>query len=84
MAADGAPGLSLKAEPFSKTFWTLSAWRDQEALDAFVLDLPHARTMRDFRSRLREPVFVRWTVPRGALPVDWPDALSRIAGSGPR
>ncbi|MCP3756983.1 DUF3291 domain-containing protein [Streptomyces sp. TBY4] len=83
MAADGALGLSLRAEPFAKTFWTLSAWRDQEALDSFVEALPHERTMRDFHLRLRDPVFVTWTVPRGALPVDWSDAVSRITGHAP-
>ncbi|MFD3762137.1 DUF3291 domain-containing protein [Streptomyces sp. NPDC058622] len=84
MAADGALGLSLRAEPLAKTFWTLSAWRDQEALDSFVEALPHERTMRDFHLRLRDPVFVTWTVPRSTLPVDWSDAVSRIAGHAPR
>ncbi|MGW1490492.1 putative quinol monooxygenase [Streptomyces sp. NPDC002402] len=80
LAADGCLGMSLRGEPFVKTFWTLSAWRDQAALDAFVGAQPHERIMRDFHPRLRDPVIISWTVPRGDLPVDWSDAVNRIAG----
>ena len=36
MGAPGAVGMSLRAAPSRRTFWTLSAWRDKEALDAFT------------------------------------------------
>ncbi|TQK42724.1 uncharacterized protein DUF3291 [Streptomyces sp. SLBN-118] len=80
LAARGCLGMSMRAQPFAKTFWTLSAWRDQDALDAFVEAQPHEGAMRDFHPRLRDPVIIGWTVPRSALPVDWSDAVHRIAG----
>ncbi|MGA5699213.1 DUF3291 domain-containing protein [Peterkaempfera bronchialis] len=79
LAADGALGVSLVAEPFARTFWTLSAWRDHATLDAFVGQRPHVDTMRRFRGRLDSPVFISWTTPAGDLPVDWAEARRRIA-----
>src|SRR5215813_1605054 len=45
--APGLIGYSLDAKLFSRKFWTLSAWEDQQGLDAFVRHLPHSRAMRD-------------------------------------
>ena len=36
MGTPGAIGVSLRAEPTRRTFWTLSAWQDKDALDAFT------------------------------------------------
>ncbi|QJY49022.1 hypothetical protein [Pseudonocardia broussonetiae] len=30
--ADGLVGWSLRAQPFAKTFWALSAWTDERVL----------------------------------------------------
>lgn len=45
-SAPGVIGASLRAEPLKKTFWTLSAWSSQEALDTFSRSEPHAGIMR--------------------------------------
>ena len=39
-SAQGLLGYSVLARPLSKRFWTLSAWKDEEALRAFVQHLP--------------------------------------------
>ncbi|WP_377268470.1 DUF3291 domain-containing protein [Peterkaempfera sp. SMS 1(5)a] len=79
LAAEGALGVSLAAELRSGTLWTLSAWRDHAALDAFVRGGPHVDAMRRFRRRTVSPVFISWTLPDTDLPVDWEEARRRVA-----
>jgi Domain of unknown function (DUF3291) len=66
--SSGAFGVSLIAQPLRKTFWTLSAWSDQEALDTFVRTAPHVHVMRRFHEKLTNPRFTTWTVPAAGLP----------------
>lgn len=77
----GALGVSLKAEPFKRTFWTLSAWTDRAAINAYAGTEPHRSVMRSKRAVMRESTFVFWTVPAGELPIAWDDAHRRIAES---
>ncbi len=67
-AAPGALGVSLIAQLASKTFWTLSAWTDEEVLDAFVRTEPHAGVMKRFGRRLTHADFTTWTCPVSELP----------------
>jgi hypothetical protein len=67
-ASAGAYGVSLIAQPTRKTFWTLSAWSDRAALDAFVDTAPHVDVMAKYRGRLIAPLFTTWTVPTSSLP----------------
>ncbi|MFC8516867.1 DUF3291 domain-containing protein [Streptomyces sp. NPDC057257] len=75
----GLLGASLKAEPFKRTFWTLSAWRDQEALDAFARTDPHAKSVRGLRPGMKGSVFVFWNTERERLPITWDEAQRRLA-----
>jgi heme-degrading monooxygenase HmoA len=43
--ADGLLGYSLLARPLSKRFWTLSVWKNEDALRAFVQHPPHGSIM---------------------------------------
>ena len=72
LGTPGAIGVSLIAQPGHKTYWTLSAWTDQDALDAFVRTMPHLDVMARFRSRLTHATFTTWTV----ASVDLPSARS--------
>jgi heme-degrading monooxygenase HmoA len=78
--AEGLAGYSLLAHPFSKRFWTLSAWESEKALHAFVHHPPHARVMQALARHMGRTNFVRWTVKGSELPLKWDDALRR-AGS---
>jgi quinol monooxygenase YgiN len=42
-SAEGVLGYSVLARPLSKQFWTLSTWKDEAALHAFVQYPPHVR-----------------------------------------
>ena len=66
--SEGAVGVSLIAQPGRKTFWTLSAWTDEAAMDAFVRTAPHVGIMGKYHDRLRGTTFAQWTIDRDALP----------------
>ncbi|MFD7261522.1 DUF3291 domain-containing protein [Streptomyces sp. NPDC059874] len=75
----GVIGASLKAEPLKKTFWTLSAWSDQEALDTFSRSDPHARIVTRLRKVMDRSVFVFHPADRDSLPAGWDDAVARLS-----
>lgn len=74
----GLVGYSLRSELLSRRFWTLSAWEDELALQAFVRTLPHARIMKMMAPRMRANSFIRWMVKGSELPLSWADALRRL------
>jgi quinol monooxygenase YgiN len=80
-SAQGLLGYSVLARPLSKRFWTLSAWKDEAALRAFVQHTPHVRLMAALAPHMGETKFVRWTVKDFQLPVRWDDALRRFPNS---
>ncbi|WP_432133420.1 DUF3291 domain-containing protein [Streptomyces sp. bgisy154] len=77
--APGAYGASLVAQPLRRTFWTLSAWRDEDALRAYARTEPHKSIMVGLRPTMKDSVFVFWRVPASQLPLDWPEARRRLA-----
>ena len=77
--ADGLIGYSLFAYLFSKQFWTLSVWRDEAALQAFVHHPPHLKSMGALAPYMTETKFVRWAVKGSALPLQWNDAMKRVS-----
>jgi len=78
---DGLVGYSLRAQPLAKTFWTLSAWRDREALSAFVGEMPHRAAMGHLRPHMGATRFISWTVRGDGLPVSWDEAITRLSGA---
>jgi len=77
-SAQGMIGYSLLARPLSKRFWTLSAWKNEEALRAFVQHAPHLSIMTALNPHMDQTKFVRWTVKGSDLPLRWDDALRRL------
>ncbi|MGH7987068.1 MAG: DUF3291 domain-containing protein [Candidatus Binataceae bacterium] len=75
--AKGLLGYSLLARPLSKRFWTLSAWRDEDALNRFAVARPHLNTMRTMRPYMLETKFIRWNIKGREIPPGWEDALTR-------
>jgi len=79
LQTEGAIGVSLIAHPLKRTFWTLSAWQDEDAIARFVACAPHRATMTRYRARMAESHFHTWhqTTPE-RLPPDWDDAQSQL------
>ena len=73
----GLLGYSLRAELGAKRFWTLSAWQNEVALQAFVKAPPHSQTMRELAPRMGATRFIRWTAKDAELPPSWEQALKR-------
>ncbi|MEU3945968.1 DUF3291 domain-containing protein [Streptomyces sp. NPDC029526] len=76
--APGAYGATLRAEPFRRTFWTLSAWESPKALSAFARTGPHEPTARGLARHMRDAKFVSWTAQSDDLPVDWTEVRRRL------
>jgi len=72
-------GMSLIAHPLKRTFWTLSAWRDEDAIARFVACDVHSAAMTKYGARMSESHFHTWhqTVPE-LLPPDWGAAQNRL------
>lgn len=80
--ADGAVGVSLVAQPLRRRFYTLSSWRDWEALHAMTRAQPHLEVMSQFKASTRDATFTFWEAPASTRPA-WPDALDRLARRAP-
>lgn len=76
--APGCVGYALDAKLLSKTFWTLSAWSDKDAMEAFVRSGSHAEMLADMAGRVGSPSFVDSTAGRENIPLSWPEARARI------
>jgi hypothetical protein len=76
--ADGLIGYSLEAKLLAKTFWTLSAWRDQGALDSFARAEPHRGLISAIRPHMKPTSFVTWTSTGSEIPVKWDTAHQQI------
>lgn len=79
VTADGCAGYSLDARLLRKIFYTLSAWRDVEAMNRFVRSGQHAAMLADMAGRLGEATFVESSTNSSALPLDWAAAKQRLA-----
>jgi heme-degrading monooxygenase HmoA len=78
LGADGAVGVALNTALPRRTFFTLSAWRDREALNAFVRSEPHLATMRRYRPAMADARFVFWSTAAAKLPPSWAEAQARL------
>ena len=75
--SEGAVGVALIARPLRREFYTLSAWRDRDAIDAMVSAEPHRSVMKAFRKQTADAEFTFWTVPASERP-NWTDARTRL------
>ncbi len=76
--ADGLLGYGLDARLLRRTFWTLSVWRDEDAVAAFARADPHEAHVARIRPRMNSTTFVTWDVQGARLPVTWTQARQRV------
>lgn len=77
--APGAHGVALRARLLSRTFLTLSAWQDRDALHRFARSEPHRSSARAASGVMKESAFTYWTVRADELPIGWAEAERRLA-----
>ncbi|MDL5201257.1 DUF3291 domain-containing protein [Streptomyces sp. ALI-76-A] len=73
----GNVGVSLRADPWRRTFWTLSSWESREALQTYVRTDPHMAVMSKLKPAMRESLFTSWKQD-AALPPSWAEADKRL------
>ena len=79
--APGLVGYALDAKLSDKTFWTVSAWRERELLEAFAATDPHRRDVNKIRPHMEPTTFVFWTATADELPITWDEVRRRIAAT---
>ena len=72
-------GYTLRAKPLARDYWTLSVWRDDDALRAFMRMPPHVGLMSSLKPLMGPTKFVTWTITLADGRPDWPAALMRLA-----
>jgi hypothetical protein len=74
----GAGGISLRAQPLRRTFWTLSSWHDETAIAEFVKRDVHVAVMFKYRDRMAGSHFHTWTdADQSTNKPSWADAHQR-------
>jgi len=78
--AEGRIDSRLRAQFGKLTFWTLSAWTDEAAMQAFVRAEPHHSAMHDLRRRgvMTSGEFRSWEADAGSPLPSWDDAAARF------
>jgi quinol monooxygenase YgiN len=77
-SSDGLVGYSLKADLLRKTFWTASAWRDDEAVAQFVRSDAHRAAMVGLQPHMALPRIETVTVSGSELPPKWSEILHHL------
>lgn len=77
--APGLIGYSTEARFLKRKFWTLSVWRDDEALKEFVHHAAHGASMKQLEGAADGSGFATWAVSENSLPLEWAEAKARLA-----
>lgn len=79
LRSDGALGVGLYAVPWKRTYYTVSAWRDEPSIRRFMQSSPHLEVMAHFAAITGgDGIFQRWTADAGSLPPKWSEAIARL------
>lgn len=78
-AADGLVGYTLRAKPLARNYWTLSVWRDEAALRAFMRTPPHVELMSSLRPFMGPTTFRTWKISAADGRPGLAGALQRLA-----
>ena len=73
----GIVGYSLRTKFMQRSFWTLSVWESEEALQAFIHEGFHTGVMSVLTPDMAATNFVRWKIKGSECPPSWEEALRR-------
>lgn len=74
----GVGGISLRAQPLRRTFWTLSTWHDETAIGKFMRSEDHRAVMVKYRNRMAGSHFHTWNAAdQTTTKPSWVDAHQR-------
>lgn len=75
---DGFIGHSARTRLFGNEVWTMTAWRNEAALEAFSVSPTHLAAIREGLSAVNQAQFLRMQVPKDQVPPSWDDVLARL------
>ena len=78
---DGLVGYTLRAKPLSRDYWTLSVWKDRDALNEFMRTSPHVGVMSSMKPLMEPTKFIYWSINGADGRPNFTDALKRLAAS---
>lgn len=78
----GLVGYALRMEPLGDTVWTMTVWRDEDSLRAFVRGDAHRTAVRTSMDAVETSVFARVPMDRAAVPPSWDQALAILDRDG--
>ncbi len=81
-AQPGLLGYSVRRQVLGNEVWTMTAWRDEAALSAFVRGPTHQAAISNGAPALQSVRFCRFTLPATDLPLTWSHAERLLEESG--
>jgi heme-degrading monooxygenase HmoA len=78
----GLVGYALRREVFGATAWTMTLWKDEESLRAFMRSEIHRNAVQDGLPATIDTRFVRFRRLGSAGPPEWAEAIERLAREG--
>lgn len=75
---EGYIGHSVRREFLGDKVWTVTVWKDEATLDAFVASPIHREAIRAGMPAVKRAQFVRLAWPASDLPPSWPDIKRRL------
>lgn len=77
---DGLIAWSVRKELLGDDAWTMTVWRDEAALDAFLDGAVHTRAVERAYDELEASRFARFRMNADQLPLDWERAKRILQG----
>ena len=82
-AQPGLLGYGVRFEIFGNKAWTMTAWKDEASLTAFVRSPAHREAVRRSGETAQNTRFASVEMPLGALPMSWAEAKQRLDAATP-
>ena len=79
---EGLIGYSVRRQLFGNEFWTMTVWKDEASLIAFIRGREHDQAVLEGSPALADNVFARVILPREAIPLSWDQAEALLAKYG--
>lgn len=76
-SSEGLVGYALRTALPRRTFWTISIWKSEAALQSFVRENPHGAIMSALQEDMEETRFDRFVISGDEVPLTIDEAFDR-------
>jgi hypothetical protein len=81
--SSGNLGVRVMKEGGGRTFWTCTAWTNEDSMKAFMTTSPHLEAMKKLARWCNEASVVHWTQSEPTFP-NWAEAYRKLKAEGRR